>query len=48
MFCFYFLCRNLSNNNIGGPIPEDLPVTLQNLYVLFFLLNSFVWDYMMG
>jgi len=27
-------CRNLSNNNIGGTIPEDLPVTLQNLYVL--------------
>jgi hypothetical protein len=47
-FAFYFLCRDLSNNNIGGTIPEDLPVTLQNLYVLFFLLNSFICDYMMG
>jgi Leucine-rich repeat (LRR) protein len=24
---------NLSNNNIGGTIPEDLPVTLQNFFL---------------
>ncbi|AQK88723.1 Protein STRUBBELIG-RECEPTOR FAMILY 1 [Zea mays] len=24
---------NLSNNNIGGSIPEDLPVTLQNIFL---------------
>lgn len=24
---------DLSNNNIGGPIPEDLPLTLQNLFL---------------
>jgi hypothetical protein len=28
---------NLSNNKIGGNIPEDLPITLQQLYVLSIL-----------
>jgi hypothetical protein len=39
----------LSNNNIGGIIPEDLPVTLQNLYGLQLLLQSInLHDYSFG
>jgi hypothetical protein len=29
---FFLFFRGLSNNHIGGSIPSNLPVTMQNLY----------------
>ena len=37
--CAIVLHRDFSNNHIGGYIPSNLPVTMQNLYV-FSLLQT--------
>lgn len=35
------LCRDLSTNSIGGTIPDNLPVTMQRLYVYSSILLLF-------
>jgi hypothetical protein len=34
-------CIDLSNNNIGGTIPDNLPITLQRLYAHLIILLLF-------
>lgn len=41
--CFICLIRDLSNNRIGGSIPSNLPVTMQNLYVIRKLWNKYFY-----